>query len=392
LHREGRTAEAADLYRRVLARDPNNAEALNLLGVIRTQQGDFGTAVKLLRKAARLNPGSSTAQTNLGTALAAASELTGAARAFRRALSLRPDDDVATCNLAMTADVAGDVVATTRGFRRAAHASAGNAAARLGLAHAYLKDGRLDEARVACEAALAVDPRNEEAAFLGDALAARVPPRPPPSYVAGLFDKYAANFDRNLTERLAYRTPEIMAGELRRLLPEGSRRLDVLDLGCGTGLAGAAVRDLAKTLVGVDLSPRMLAHAKRRGIYSKLIADDLVAGMERLSPASFDLVLAADVFNYFGDLGPCFSAARRVLRPEGMLAFSTEAGGDAVALQMTLRYTHAPDHVASVLAAAGFAHKHTVRATLRRESNRDVAGDLFFALCGRTGQDAGVKV
>ena len=77
----------------------------------------------------------------------------------------------------------------------------------------------------------------------------------PQAYVARLFDDYAPRFDAHLIESLAYRAPALIADALDSAAP-GRRFAHALDIGCGTGLMGQAVRGRVDHLTGVDLSPR----------------------------------------------------------------------------------------------------------------------------------------
>src|SRR5690606_25849867 len=141
------------------------------------------------------------------------------------------------------------------------------------------------------------------------------PESAPAEYVAGLFDQYAEEFDAHLTGELGYQTPQRLREPFDGLAG-GATGLRVLDLGCGTGLSGLVFRDCAAHLAGVDLSPRMLDKARGRGIYDELHCADLVQALERPGP-DWDLMLAADVFVYLGDLGAVLRAAARALRPGG---------------------------------------------------------------------------
>jgi predicted TPR repeat methyltransferase len=144
-----------------------------------------------------------------------------------------------------------------------------------------------------------------------------------PAYVARLFDDYAARFDAHLAGELGYRGPELIAAALERL---DSRRFSrCIDLGCGTGLAGAALRERVDTLIGVDLSPRMIARARESRLYDSLEVGDAIAFLASQPARGADLVIAADALAYIGDLGPLFSAAGCALAPGGLLAVSVEA-------------------------------------------------------------------
>ena len=115
----------------------------------------------------------------------------------------------------------------------------------------------------------------------------------------------------------------------------------MLDAGCGTGLAGLAVRDLAGYLAGFDLSPRMVQKAEARGLYDALWVGDLVDSILARRD-TFDLVLAADVLVYVGDSGPghgggCLLFAGRA----GVFAFTCERGpGDGFDLHEGRRFAH----------------------------------------------------
>ncbi|MCS6931607.1 MAG: methyltransferase domain-containing protein, partial [Acetobacteraceae bacterium] len=223
-------------------------------------------------------------------------------------------------------------------------------------------------------------PLEPEARFLLAALGAAPPPdRAPPSYVRDLFDRYAGRFDADLTGRLGYATPAALAALLGQVGVPAAGGFAVLDLGCGTGLSGVALKPFAARLEGVDLSPRMLEEARRRGIYDALHEADLLAFLPR-HPARYDLVAAADVLNYLGDLTEALAGIAAALRPGGHAAFSIESGdAPGFALGEGLRYRHAPAEVAARVEAAGLRLLAQEAATLRQEKGRPVAGVLFAA-------------
>jgi predicted TPR repeat methyltransferase len=148
----------------------------------------------------------------------------------------------------------------------------------------------------------------------------------------------------------------------------------VLDLGCGTGLMGAAIRDLARELEGVDLSPAMVATANTKGLYDRLVVGDLVDFLAA-EAESFDLMIAADVFVYMDDLRPVLAAVAP--RLAGLLAFTIEThGGNHVILRESLRFAHGEAHVRAATTAAGLEIALLEPASTRTEKGLPVAGLL----------------
>jgi predicted TPR repeat methyltransferase len=381
--RAGRLAEAAVLYRQVLADEPDNVNALNLLGVILNERGESDAAAELIGRAVVQRPASAAFRINWGVSLATSGHFEAALEQFRAALRLKPADPTAHRNLGNLLYKKGDGAGAERHFRQAIAAQLGDGAAHLGLAFALKAQGRIDAAAEAARAALALTPENAEIRFLLAALEqTAVPDCPPAAYVRGLFDTYAGSFDRDL-ENLGYRTPADLRAMLDDVLPPNGGPLDILDLGCGTGKGGFAMKDRARRLVGIDLSPRMIAEARARGIYDELIAGDILTVSAALETSSFDLVLAADVFIYVGDIAPAMGQIARLLRPGGHAAFSTETmAGMGYCLDITLRYVHTPGYVRDTVTAAGLALRAHRQVELRRERERTVVGDLFLVARG----------
>jgi predicted TPR repeat methyltransferase len=193
------------------------------------------------------------------------------------------------------------------------------------------------------------------------------------TYVRRLFDQYAARYDAALTERLAYRGPAILCEAVEAAMRAGGRpmRFDaMLDLGCGTGLAGAAFRPFVDWLVGVDLSPAMIAQAATKRLYDRLVSADIAECLadEVAGGAKYHHILAADVFVYVNDLDPIVAATARVLAPDGLLAFTVEThSGDGVKLLPTLRYAHGEAYLRGALSAAGLTPVHLAKTSVRSE-------------------------
>ncbi len=191
------------------------------------------------------------------------------------------------------------------------------------------------------------------------------------AYVKALFDDYAPRFDGHLTEALSYRGPEVVARALDDAAA-GRRFGRALDLGCGTGLTGLALRARVDWLGGCDLSPAMLARARKRAVYDLLEERDLLEVLEASTGGSLDLIVAADVLIYVSALGPVFAAAARALAPSGLMAFTTQSGEADVAVGEDLRVSHAPASVLRLAVQAGLDPVLVRDEWVRKERGRPV--------------------
>jgi predicted TPR repeat methyltransferase len=207
----------------------------------------------------------------------------------------------------------------------------------------------------------------------------------PAAYVRTLFDQYADRFDAALTDGLAYRGPAVLRDAIAQVCAAARRPMkfpDMLDLGCGTGLAGATFAPLVRRLTGVDLSANMVAVAAAKHIYDRLETGDLLQFLqaETRERASYSLVLAADVFAYLARLPPVLAAAARVLVPHGLVGFTVEThAGDDVILGEKLRYAHGAAHVRSAVTGAGLSLRTLAPASTRSEAGVAVPGLVVVA-------------
>jgi len=260
-----------------------------------------------------------------------------------------------------------------------------------GYASAWFVLGQLREmlgdrvgAITAFEHATAVDPSDHHGATVHlMRLGARATAPMPEGYVRALFDGYAHGFDKALTEGLGYRAPDLLFNAVQAAHAGARMKFgSVLDLGCGTGLAALPFRPYSDWMVGVDLSAAMLAKAQEKGLYDRLIEAEVQHYLtdEAKIAAHYHLVLAADVFMYFDDLGPVLKATAQVVAPAGQLSFSVEThDGDGVLLRETLRYAHGEAHVRRSMAAAGLELVSLGFASTRTEKGVPVPGLIVLA-------------
>ncbi|XWN33779.1 MAG: methyltransferase domain-containing protein [Devosia sp.] len=237
--------------------------------------------------------------------------------------------------------------------------------------------GDLEGAASVFAACLALDPDDHCGVTMrlaAHGLAA--PLRAPAAYVATLFDQTAPVFDDVLVDKLGYDVPALA----RRLVEAHAKGpFRILDLGCGTGLAGEAFNEVATGCIGVDLSTVMLEMADDREVYDDLYVADAVTFLEEWDEAPFDLIVATDVWPYLGPLEPFLAGARRCLTDKGWLVASTERAASGWAATPTHRFAHASDYVTGALNEARFHVAALQPITVRHEEGVPVVGDLVLA-------------
>lgn len=410
LGRTGKTDEAIELCRRVVTVSPTHVEALFTLGTLLHQQGRNDEAARHLEQALALRPDWVTALHNYGLVLRALGQadravailggaidlcrdhagsranLAGALRDLgrldearvqaERATKLAPRDLAGWLELGLIRNRLNIPEGAAAAFERAVTAAPKSSEAVWCLAEARRALGQNDRAAALYRRCLELDPDDRHGAALGLSQVSAAPPpeRAPDAYVRQLFDDYAGTFDSALVDKLAYRAPALLAEALAPVL-DGRGGLDVLDAGCGTGLAAPVLRPLAARLDGVDLSPAMVDKARQRGLYDGLDVGELGDVLAN-RPGRYDLVVAADVLVYFGELAPVMAAAGGALRDGGVFAFTVECADDCTSylLGAKNRYAHAPDYVRQRAVAAGFDVAVMGPAVTRREAGADVPG------------------
>lgn len=393
-HRAGRTGEARVMYQRILRRRPNDADALNFLGMLEFQAGGTdgrARGIELLQRSVRSLPGNPHAWTNLGNMLMDVGDSDGAVQAYCRATELAPDMWQAWFNRGTCLRRMHRLEEAMECLLAAIRLKPDHDIAyeRLGLL--LYRAGRTRELAELYRDWVAYNPSNPTARHMYAAAAGEsVPDRASDDYVRTAFDGVADGFDENLTD-LGYRAPQLVAEAVRRhrrMLDRASRDR-VLDAGAGTGLCGLLLRADAGRLDAVDLSGGMLAKARERGIYDELVEMELCAFM-RQRPGTYDVIVSADTYVYFGALEAPLEAARACLRPDGLLVFTVERWGAAdsdagFCMGPHGRYLHAPGYVAEALQGAGFAALEVAPVVLRTELGTDVDGLLVAAVRAEQG-------
>ena len=206
--------------------------------------------------------------------------------------------------------------------------------------------------------------------------AEEIPDRPAQSYIERFYDNYANSYDQKLVDSLQYQAPQVILAALQHHQPDaiGQGTVDILDLGCGTGLCGQAVRPMAKRLDGVDLSPQMLAKAQQRNVYDELAVADLYLFMEK-TPGCYDAIVAAGVFEHIGDPGQVFAAAFSALREPGLFIFTTEDNPNQdLGVNSSGYYMHGQTYLAERAKQVGFNVNALEQTVLWIENGTPVQG------------------
>lgn len=409
--------KAQSILLSILERWPGQGDALHFLGVIDHRRGHSDAALGLIRQAIDAMPGEPAPWNNLGNVLVELQRFDEAVAAYERCLEVAPGytdalsnlstihrkrglhaQSEALCrqvvalqpelaqgwyNLSLTLLEQGQVEEGLQANSRAAVLWPRHLQARNAVPRALVHLGRLQEAAQLYRDWLAVDPDNPVILHHLAACSGGVAPeRASDGYVERTFDAFAATFDANLAA-LGYRAPQLVAELVQQLAGDKTTPMVVADLGCGTGLCGPLIRDIAAQLHGCDLSAGMLEQAERRHVYDTLHHCELVAYL--LEHAStFDALVCADTLCYFGELAQAMAAAASALRVGGAFVFTVEAlpedANEDYHLQPHGRYAHRRAYVARALQGCGLLPVTLRPEVLRLEAGRPVNGWLVGAM------------
>ena len=347
---------------------PSQDSAVSLVeeGNALEEQGRSSEAMECYEAAVRANPRCARAHLNRGNILFASARIDEARDAYQLAIDCDPTYAAAYFNLANLNCRAGEYEQGLHQYGIAIRIKPDFADAFVALGNALADLGRSAEALKSYQRALAIS--------------GEVTGQIPRPFVTSLFDDYASRFDTHLVDALGYSVPRLLREAASRMVRNGARFQHALDLGCGTGLMGEHFRDLVAEIDGVDLSPKMLEQARRKHIYGKLDCDEIVAWLERAAGESvvYDIVLAADVFVYVGNLEPAFNAIRTILPSGGLFMFSVEhLPQGSFELQPTFRYAHSSSYVCDLASKHGFGIELSEQIDLRKEKNTMIRGQIF---------------
>ena len=247
------------------------------------------------------------------------------------------------------------------------------------------KAGEFDKAAGAYQKVLELDPEDHGGAAVRLASMGRgeTPPKAPDAYVETLFDQHAAAFEAILVDQLEYCVPLMVPDRIKALGLGPFQKL--LDLGCGTGLTGGALRDICEEMVGLDLSENMVEIAHEKDLYETLYVAEAADFLEDNEDGPFDIVTATDVLPYIGFLEELFFGVADNMETGGLFFFSSETlpaevmGERDFMVGPHQRFAHAEGYVRKTLAAAGFEVVEVEEITVRLEDGAPIPGHLVVA-------------
>lgn len=380
--KEGDFSAAESFYKRALRYNPAHLDANYLLGTLYAEQGQLKPALKYLQYAAEINPRSQMIQNNLGNIY----QLSGlsdkaiicyqnalsvepnmpevhnnlgniymnrerfveAEACYMRALQLRPDFVECYCNLGGALRGMKKLKEAIDTYRRTLEMSPSYKAAYEGLGICYSELGEREQAIMCFNSYQNLDAgQNSEVKLrLASLNAGVMPEHYPDAMTLKTYEKKAQSWDADiLRPGMEFLGPLHVRETLEKLKLPQARQLDVLDIGCGTGVCGEYLRGYASHLEGVDLSPHMLAQARKKGYYNKLACADAISYMQE-SKRTYDLIIASGVLILFGDLAPVFQAVARLLKPGAVFVFTLyRSETEAVMVRYNLHFAHSAAYV-----------------------------------------------
>ena len=378
LLRAGQFAEAAHRFRRYLRSHPLHFETLHSLGMIYLQTGQFEQAQYFIGEALRLDPSFLDGLRICGIALMHLKHYEGARDCFERALALQPDHIESLVNHATALLELKRFEEALARFDRVIALDPNNAVAWNNRGNVFIAMQRLEEAVASYDHALAIQPDLTSArdSRFSALLRLRKISRIPGHALRAMFDEIASSFDQLMVDQLQYRGHLHVRTLAELVLPSRKDPWRILDLGCGTGLVGEAFKDMTAggRLDGIDVAPRMIEAARRRGIYDDLILGDLEMVLAAPGP-SYDLIISADTLVYLGDLAPTFSGVAGRLEPGGFFIFACESkDGDGWEQTPAIRFRHSERYLREEAARAGLSFVRVMERTIRSENAEPVAG------------------
>lgn len=370
--------ESIYYFREALKQQINNAELQHDLGLALLAHKDYAAAIEHFLSCLKIDEHHSEAHYHLATAYLETEDLQNALTHYMQQLAIHPTlDTYYNIGVLLTTQQRNEEAIPY--FEEVLRLNPDYQNAHLNLGVIHLKFNRQKEAIHHYKAALKINPADSEINYIlaGLSQSEEVPSTAPPEYLSHLFDQYALYYDKHLKEHLQYQVPKEILESLKTNTEIENAHWNILDLGCGTGLSGILLQPFAKKLIGIDISENMLDLAEQKNIYTQLEKADISTYLAQAT--GFDLIVAADVFSYHGELEVLFKEAARVLNDKGYFIFSVERGFKyPYHLQQSLRYTHSKQYLEELIQKYNFNCLSFDNLILRYQQKEAVEGYLIL--------------
>lgn len=381
LQQTGRLSEAFERMTAAIVLDDRHAEWHFNLGIVLSRQGHVAASIDAFSKAIAIDPAKYFYWTNLGSSFESNHEWDRAEKCYTAATNIDPNCPDAFYLLSALC-LKQERFTEARHFNCRGIVAAPRAdMSKIVLSQAYHELGRADEAIALLESWLEAEPGNPVATHLTLAFREELTPdQCSGQYIELTFDGFANSYE-NVLGRLNYCGPQLVQDFLAtRDIPAAS--LNVLDLGCGTGLVGEVLKPHIRELSGVDLSGAMLNLAAAKGLYHHLHKSDITDYL-LASPDRHDLITCMDTLTYMGRLDKIIALIHQKLKTGGMLLFSTEkldgVHEHGLRLNISGRYSHHQDYLTALLVNNGFCIENIRDVTIRMESGSPIKGQFVCA-------------
>ncbi|MFK5950364.1 MAG: tetratricopeptide repeat protein [Methylococcales bacterium] len=371
--------EAEKTLKKALSMDNSHAQINNNLGALYIIQAEYHKAKPYIEKAISVAPAYSDAYSNLGEIQKYFQETDSAIKSYQKSIKLNPSNVNSYLGLGSLYSYEGNYDKAEYYLNHAIRLNPYHAESvfNMGFLH-YLKKSYNTASQYFIKTT-ELNPDHQNAKYLLSAITGNdSPEKSPEIYIKGLFDHYAETFDEHLITDLGYNVPASMHLLFtRHANPEQTKNL--LDLGCGTGLCGDIFHDMYEHLTGIDLSEKMTAKANEKNVYDELHVEDILKFTNE-SPTYYDLVIAADVFIYIGEVSEIINAIHNKQNKHGYFIFSIEKSNkhNAFHLRETGRYSHNENYIKSILDQTTYNIITTHCSVIRNEKGNGIEGVIFL--------------
>lgn len=377
LNKSHHTAEAINTYRSVLELAPQHPGAHFQLGCMLMQQDKIEAARDQFEIVSKAYPNHLETQANLATCYLKLGDIKKARLSYMQALALAPDDMQILFNLGVITAQESRWEEAIKYYTRCLELNPEHFAAHNNLGVVYQNLKKPELAVQHFRAALRLHP---EDAAIKHAISILNKDEnissSPVAYVRNLFDSYADHYDHHLSQSLQYRVPQVFQQILAKH-NVSTAAMDIADLGCGTGLT-AEIISKKQSLIGIDVSEKMLAKAREKNIYNELIAEDISTYLKSKTN-KFDLILAGDVLVYYGELENILKDISLALKKGGYFLFSTESTDSRDYLMTESgRFAHSKQYIQKLLAVNQLKVVEQQKTAIRYQNGIEVTGYVYL--------------